>query len=116
MKIEEEPDLSGYIDDRDAELGASHIKNLENALNSCRKVVIILSKKCLDSPWFEFQLSQTVWSMLHEPVVKNKVIPIKIEDDLQIPPSLSHLHSIEYRDTPLFWNRLIKAIRYNSAS
>ncbi|KAL3866435.1 hypothetical protein ACJMK2_043731 [Sinanodonta woodiana] len=85
--------LKGYIEERDAILGKTHISNLDDVITNSRFVIVILSQEALQRNWFEFKLHASLTHRLNSNL-RNTIIPI-YTGHVQ-PPSLNTINGVDY--------------------
>ena len=108
----EDRKLIGYLDDRDGEMGRTHFHNLENALESCHKIILVVTGHCVDDAWFQFKSQTSILKGLESPAKQYNVIPVyhNITQE-QVPHVLSTIHGVPYTpDDSKFWDRLYKSV------
>ncbi|KAL3866437.1 hypothetical protein ACJMK2_043733 [Sinanodonta woodiana] len=99
--------LKGYIEDRDAILGRTHINNMDNIITNSRFVIVILSEEALQRNWFKFKLHASLKHRLDSDL-RNTVIPIYTGHVHTVPPSLALINGVDYDADrqSRFWRKL----------
>lgn len=98
--------LSVLIDFKDFSAGAFGIEQMENAVTNCRKIVLVLTPKFVESEWCK--LENVMAQTLDPGASRRKLIPI-LKERCDLPLRLRTLH---YRNLtandPEEWNLLIR--------
>ena len=114
-KLEKEYGFRLCVEHRDFLGGVDKLDNIEKAIHSSRKVVVVLSEKLLEDPWCVDAVQMTM------NVNRNKLIVILYKDVLLsgVPNVIQHLlenkGSISWTEEPapaqkLFWKKLTRAL------
>ncbi len=107
----EQAGLRICIDYRDFELGAPSLVNIENAVQTSRKTLLVLTPNWMGSQWTDFEalLSGT----LDPPAQRRRILPLLVEHT-EIPLRLRILTNLDLTDpASLAFNleRLVTAMR-----
>ncbi|XP_046361683.1 tetratricopeptide repeat protein 22-like [Haliotis rufescens] len=108
LKLEQEFSFKGFVDDRDAIPGKSHLHNFEYALENSYKALLILSPDFLDNAWCNHEMQTAITRMLNQKQ-SNTVLPIKIKE-CETPDTLNCIKPFQAFDS-VQWERLLEAIQ-----
>ncbi|XP_072025773.1 uncharacterized protein [Amphiura filiformis] len=107
------PPYKACIHQRDFLVGEAIANNIVNAIESCKRIIVVLSNNYLDSEWclYEFKVAHSQFLREH----KNRIIVVcmeevakdKMDRDMQ---TFVSMNTYLERHDPLFWKRLLYAL------
>lgn len=103
------PQLRGYFDDRDGEIGRSMFTNVVNAIEGSHYVLVIISPHAVSrGGWWEMKAHMALKHRLDNPHRRDTVIPIYLPGLSmdQRPLELLITEGLEYNNNPHFWTQL----------
>ncbi|XP_046578085.1 tetratricopeptide repeat protein 22-like [Haliotis rubra] len=108
LKLEQEFGFKGFVDDRDAVPGKSHLHNFEYALESSYKALVILSPDFLDNAWCKHEMQTAITRMLNKKQI-DTVVPIKIKE-CETPDCFNCITAFQAFDR-VQWDKLLEAMQ-----
>lgn len=100
-------DLRVCIDFRDFRIGAPSVREMERAVTTSRRTLLVLTQDYLDSAWAEFEL--LMLQTLDPANREFRLIPLR-RVAVPLPLSIKYLNYIDFT-VDQDWNRLAGALR-----
>ena len=84
--------VDAWLDKWEIKPGDSLVdKIFEEGIGECSAFIIILSKNSVNKKWVKEELSSAVVRRIEK---STKIIPVKIDDNINIPTSINHLYRV----------------------
>lgn len=106
--LEKEDGLTGFHEERDGIPGRPVIVNTTDAIENSRYILILFSERSMEDGWFEMKVYSGLSHTLNS-ARRNRIIPVYIvpsSGEPPVPTCLNSIIGIEYRNEPVFFNKL----------
>lgn len=107
----EKANLQVCVDDRDFEPGAPSVTEMERAVKTSRKTILVLTPNYLKSAWAEFE--QLMLMTLDAANRERRLIPL-LKEKCELPVRIGYLNYVNLADPDdieLSWKRLLDALK-----